>query len=215
MSDHDPFLPGLDDVELQPLLRATLADAATWAVPPDGLDDRILMAIESEALLGPAPDAPSVAGRWRTWLRPALAGAAAAIVLLFGGVVVLSALSGSDDVEPATAQLVSTGLVADVAGDVEFRPWESGLRIDLDARGLPRRDGGRYYEAWLRTGDDRLVPVGTFHSGENVVLWAGVEPGEVVAFSITAEEAATATSAEQASSGEVVLRADVRLDGGD
>lgn len=182
-----------------------LADPQLWEEPPAGLEDRIVGAVHSEANVG----APPTNRRQRSWLRPALLGAAAAVLLLFGGVVVFSALNGATGTDRFSAELVPTGLVADVEGSIEVTSFRSGLRIELDAISLPRRDGGQFYEGWLRTDDGDLVSVGTFHDGTDVTLWAGIEPERVAAFSITMERAAAPDSVDQRSSGEVVLKADI------
>ncbi|MGI9644814.1 MAG: anti-sigma factor [Ilumatobacteraceae bacterium] len=197
------------DDELGASIDTLLADAALWVEVPDGLDERVVAAVRSEAAVGEPPTPTPNSGPRRTSVRPALLGAAAAILLLFGGVVVLSALSGASGTDRFSADLVSTGLIADVDGSIEVTSFSSGLRIDLDAPSLPRRDGGRFYEGWLRTDDDKLVPVGTFHDGDGVTLWAGIEPERVVAFSITMERAVAPASPDQSSSGDVVLKADV------
>ena len=77
----------------------------------------------------------------------------------------------------------------------------SGWRITLDATGLPRLDGGRFYEGWLRNRAGVLVPIGTFNEGRNVTLWAGVSPKDFPTLSITRERA----DGNQASSGQKVL----------
>ena len=194
-------------------LAAMLADVTTWAEPPAGLGDRIVDAVRSEADLGaPGADraaAASLVGRRRTWLRPALIGAAAAVVFLFGGIVVLSALSGVEETETFSAELVSTGLIPDVGGGIDVTSFGSGLQIDLSAPGLPRRDNGAFYEGWVRTVDGNLFPVGTFHDGDDVTLWAGVELDRIELFTITLETAAGPNNPAQGSSGEVVLKAPI------
>lgn len=205
-TEHDEFesgpeLAGLDDsvVEL-------FVDPAMWDQPSANLGDRVVDAIRSEsALHDPSPIAPIVPIR-RGWVRPALLGAAAAVVLLFGGIVVLSAINGVEDRTTISSELISTGLVANVSGDVEISVFDSGLRIDLAAPDLPRRDHGNFYAGWLLTIDGNLVPVGTFHEGDDVTLWAGVGLDQVEAFTITLEANATGQSPDQGSSGDVVLR---------
>ncbi len=209
--DHDEF----DALDLE--FAALLADPGMWATPSAALSDRVVAAVRSEALLAD----PAVGGvhaaagrqgsvRRRAWLRPALLGAAAAIVFLFGGIVVLSALSGADDVDTFSAELVSTGVIPDVGGTIGVTSFESGLRIDLRASGLPRRDNGEFYEGWVRTVDGNLFPVGTFHDGADVILWAGVELDRVELFTVTLESAAGPVDPGQGSSGEVVLRTEIR-----
>ena len=77
----------------------------------------------------------------------------------------------------------------------------SGWRIELDATGLPRLAGGRFYEAWLRNSAGVLVPIGTFNEGRNVTLWAGVSPKLFSTLTVTREQA----DGDQTSSGEKVL----------
>lgn len=182
-----------------------LAEPDVWVDPPAGLADRVVAAVRSEAAVAPLPGPR----RAPTWLRPAVLGAAAVVVFLLVGVVALSALGGSAGSDRFTADLVPTGLVDEVGGSIEMRSFDSGLRIDLDAASLPRRDGGQFYEGWLRTVDGLLVPVGTFRGGESVVLWAGVDRRAIVSFAITLEEAEPPDSADHGSSGRVVLRADI------
>ena len=77
----------------------------------------------------------------------------------------------------------------------------SGWRIELDATGLPRRDEGGFYAAWLRNQAGVLVPIGTFDEPRKVTLWAGVSPKEFATITVTRERADN----DQASSGERVL----------
>ena len=190
-------------------MAALLADPTMWENPSSDVGDRIIDAVRSESSLHDAVPVASTSDGRRAWLRPALLGAAAAIVFLFGGIVVLSALSGVEDRETFSSELISTGLLANVSGDVDIAVFDSGLRIDLDAPTLPRRDNGAYYEGWLQTFDGDLVPVGTFHEGDGVVLWAGVGLDQVESFTITLEESAAGQDLGQGSSGDVVLRTTV------
>jgi anti-sigma-K factor RskA len=77
----------------------------------------------------------------------------------------------------------------------------SGWRIELDATGLPRLDGGQFYAAWLRSPEEVLVPIGTFNESREVTLWAGVSPKDFPTLTVTRERADN----DQASSGERVL----------
>ena len=76
----------------------------------------------------------------------------------------------------------------------------SGWRVELHATGLPRLDGQRFYQAWLRNADGVLVPLGSFNDGRNVTLWAGVSPQAFRMLTITRERA----DGDQSSSGERV-----------
>ena len=121
---------------------------------------------------------------------------AAAVVI----VVALGAFGSSSGVQ-FRAALGPTPSAPGASGEATLVKTSSGWRIELDARGLPRLDGGRFYEAWLRNAAGILVPVGTFNDGRNVTLWAGVPPTEFQAFTVTSERA----DGDQASSGERVL----------
>ena len=87
------------------------------------------------------------------------------------------------------------------SGEATLTKTASGWRIELDATGLPRLDGGRFYEAWLRNAAGVLVPIGTFNEGQDVTLWAGVSPKDFTTLTVTREQA----DGDQASSGEKVL----------
>ena len=78
---------------------------------------------------------------------------------------------------------------------------DAPLRVKLDAPDLPRLDGGRFYEAWMRNDTGMLVPIGTFNEGDDVVLWSGVSPHEYSTLTVTQEEA----DGDQTSSGRRVL----------
>lgn len=215
--DIDPYaddaggLGALFEEEVGTDIADLLGDPSMWSQPSDGLGDSIVAAVTSEAHVGTTSgvDDGNVVSmsRFRS-LRPALIGAAAAIALLFGGVVVLSAISGNPTPEEFSSPLVPTGVLPDVGGEVAVTSLQSGLRIELDAPSLPRRADGEFYEGWLRLDDGRLVPIGTFHEGDGVTLWAGIELEKVVGMTITLEEAVAADSPEQASSGNVVLKLD-------
>ncbi len=124
-----------------------------------------------------------------------VAAAAAAAVIVF--VVVGSGTSG----EQLKAALGPTALDPGARGEATLKQTESGWRITLHATGLPRLDGGRFYQAWLRNPAGVLVPIGTFNDGQKVTLWAGVSPKVFPTLSITRERA----DGDQASSGQKVL----------
>jgi len=99
------------------------------------------------------------------------------------------------------AALAPTDLAPGATGDATLTKTSSGWRIELNATGLPRLAGGRFYEAWLRDSAGVLVPVGTFNEGTNVTLWAGVSPKDFTTLTVTRERA----DGDQTSSGEKVL----------
>ena len=130
--------------------------------------------------------------------RLIVASAAATAVLAVGiGLAVYSGTSGTR----FQAALAPTELAPGSNGEATLTKTSSGWRIELDATGLPRLDGGRFYEAWLRNASGVLVPIGTFNDGRNVTLWAGVSPKDFTTLTITRE----LTDGQQTSSGEKVL----------
>jgi hypothetical protein len=132
--------------------------------------------------------------------RPLLligAAVTAVLAVAIGLVVLRSGTSG----ERFHAALASTYLVPGARGEATLTKTSSGWRIELDAKGLPRLDGGRFYEAWLRNPAGVLVPVGTFNEGRKVILWAGVSPKDFTTLTVTREQA----DGDQASSGAKVL----------
>ena len=107
------------------------------------------------------------------------------------------------------AALAATDLAPGASGEATLTKTSAGWRIQLDATGLPRLDGGRFYEAWLRNPAGVLVPVGTFNQGPKVTLWAGVPPTDFTTLTVTRERA----DGNQASSGEKVLVGPVQTGG--
>jgi hypothetical protein len=160
-------------------------NAAAEVEAPDALRTRI------DALARPRrrPAAPGLA----------LIGIAAAAVV---AVAIGAAVFGSGgSADRFYAALAPTGLVPGASGEATLTRTSSGWRIELDATGLPRLDGGRFYQAWLRNADGVLVPVGTFNESRDVTLWAGVSPEDFATLSVTRERA----DDDQTSSGERVL----------
>ena len=137
--------------------------------------------------------------------RLALAGVAAAAVAAAAIAVVVSGGSGSHGTR-FQAALAATPLAPGAGGEATLTRTPSGWRIQLDATGLPRLEGDRFYEAWLRSSKGELVPVGTFNEGQNVTLWAGVSPLSYKVLTVTRERA----DGNEASSGQKVLVGPVR-----
>jgi hypothetical protein len=133
------------------------------------------------------------------------AAATAAGVVAIGLAVLGSGTSG----ERFHAALASTDLVPGAKGEATLTKTSSGWRIELDATGLPRLDGGRFYEAWLRNPAGVLVPIGTFNESRKVTLWAGVSPKDFTMLTVTREQA----DGDQASSGAKVLVGTVKTGG--
>jgi len=209
---------------------AELAALADGSLPPGrraALEARVAASSELAALLGEqqravalaqvatngveAPpalrariEAKRAARPMRVSRRPVLVGAAATAVLALAvGVTVLrSGTSGPR----FHAALAATNLVPGATGAATLRKTSSGWRIELNARGLPRLAGGRFYEAWLGNSAGVLVPIGTFNEGRKVTLWAGVSPKNFTTLTVTREQA----DGDQTSSGEKVLVGTVR-----
>jgi hypothetical protein len=131
-----------------------------------------------------------------------LAGAAATAAAVAIG---LSVFNSGNSAQRFQAALGPTDLVPAAAGEATLTKTASGWRIELDATGLPRLDGKRFYEAWLRNDAGVLVPIGTFNEPQNVTLWAGVSPKEFTTISVTRERA----DDDQTSSGQKVLVGEV------
>ena len=135
----------------------------------------------------------------RLVLVPAAATAAAVLAV---AIVVASGVFGSGaSANQFHAALTATRLAPGAGGDATLTKTTSGWRIELDATGLARLDGGRFYEAWLKNADGVLVPLGTFNEGKKLTLWAGVSPLDFRTLTVTREGA----DGNQASSGEKVL----------
>lgn len=132
--------------------------------------------------------------------RLVLIGAAAAAVVAAVGIG-LAVSSSSTSGERLEAALVATDAASGARGEATLTKTPSGWRIELDARGLPRLESGRFYEAWLHNPAGVLVPVGTFNDPRQVTLWAGVSPLRFTTLTVTRERA----DGNQASSGEKVL----------
>jgi hypothetical protein len=165
--------------------RALLADPAMWVEPSRDLEHRIIDAV--------APRRP------RHWVRNALLGAAAAVILAVGLAAVVTT-QRERPVEFAGA-LQGTELAPAATGTVTLTQTPSGWRIHLRATGLPRLDNGSYYQGWLKDAAGTLVPIGTFNRPDDVTLWAGVPPSSYPTITVTRQEA----SGGPASSGQKVL----------
>ena len=131
--------------------------------------------------------------------RLGVLGAAATVAV--AAVIGVSVFGSDDSQERFDVALAPTNLAQSASGTATLTKTSSGWRIELRATGLPRLDGGRFYEAWLRNAAGVLVPIGTFNEGPKVTLWAGVSPKDFMTLTVTREQA----DGEQASSGEKVL----------
>jgi Anti-sigma-K factor rskA len=164
--------------------------------------------VEAPAGLRARVAAERRAGRAPRTRRFVLVGAAAAATAAAAVAIGLAVFASSTSGQGFQAALAPTGLVPGAEGDAKLTKTSSGWRIELDATGLPRLEGGRFYEAWLRNQAGLLVPVGTFNDGRDVTLWAGVSPLQFTTLTVTREQA----DGDQASSGQKVLVGTVRTD---
>ena len=133
------------------------------------------------------------------------AAAAVAVVVVIG----LAVFRSSSSETRFQAALSATSLAPGAKGDATLTKTSSGWRIELDATGLPRLDGDRFYEAWLRSASGVLVPIGTFNESTNVTLWAGASPKLFKTVTVTREQA----DGDQTSSEEKVLVGKVNTGG--
>jgi len=185
-----------------------LADDAVWVEPSPQLQDRIVLAVLAEArgdaaraegsatgarpvraaeTMAPAAETGLSRRRRRRQFRYALLGAAA-VVLLGIGLVVFTGRGGSHPTQFA-ASLTGTRLAAGATGSATLTQTAGGWRIRLQATGLPRRDNGEYYEAWLKSAGGALVPIGTFNEPRDVTLWSGVAPTGYPSITVTQQRA--------------------------
>jgi hypothetical protein len=141
--------------------------------------------------------------------RLVLIGAAATTTAVLAVAIGLAVFGSGTSGQRFHAALAPTDLVPGARGEVTLTKTSSGWRIELDATGLPRLEGGRFYQAWLRNPAGMLVPVGTFNEGRKVTLWAGVAPKDFTMLTVTRERA----DGDQASSGEKVLVGTVNTGG--
>ena len=202
-------LAALADESLEPERRAALearvaasselADRLVEQQRAVALAGRAVNGVEAPAALRARIDAQRRVRRVRVPRRLVLIGtpAIAALAVAIGVVVIGSGPSS----ERFHAALAATGQVPGAKGEATLTKTASGWQIELDATGLPRLAGGRFYEAWLRNPAGVLVPIGTFNESRNVTLWAGVSPKLFSTLTVTREQA----DGDQTSSGEKVL----------
>jgi hypothetical protein len=188
-------------IEASPILSDRLAEQERAVALLRGTGDEV----EAPAGLRARVDAQRSARTVRTPRRLALGGVAAATAAAAAVVAVVLVGSGSHGARYQAA-LGPTPLASAAHGEASLTRTPSGWRIHLGATGLPRLEGDRFYEAWLRNSSGVLVPIGTFNDGRNVTLWAGVSPASFTVLTVTRERA----DGNQASSGQKVLVGPIR-----
>ena len=187
-------------IDASPILADRLAEQERAVALLRGAEDEV----EAPAALRARLDAQRSARTVRTPRRLALGGVAVAAVAA-AAVAVVVVGSGSPGAGYHAA-LASTRLASGARGEASLTRTPSGWRIHLGATGLPRLEGERFYEAWLRNSSGVLVPIGTFNDGRNVTLWAGVSPVSFTVLTVTRER----VDGNQASSGQKVLVGPIR-----
>lgn len=203
-------------------IASLLADSAVWAESSPAGGDLLVAAIGAERGLlvdRSAHGGGLVAGaaggvragqagarrrRWSAIAGAAMAGAAAAAVI-----TALVMRDGSTT-EAARERVQLTGApgspTAKFVGSAELSSEASGVRIELAVPGLPRREGGDFYQLWLKNCDGtELVPAGSFHELDHATGWAGVALSGYPLLTVTAESVAGPDDPHQGSSGDVVL----------
>jgi hypothetical protein len=193
----------LDDAARAELdeLRRLFASPSTWDDPPPELADDIVAQIRAEV-----PDVlpTTVPGRRRrSWIRPVLTAAAAVVLAVAAGAVIVT--RDGDDGESFT--LAETEVIPGASGIATVESTGSGLSISLTIEGLPPAEPGTFYQAWMRS-DIGSIPIGTFHARQGdgpIELWSGVEVADYPTMTVTIQE----ESAGPESSGIVVLRGEI------
>ena len=187
-------------IEASPILADRLAEQERAVALLQGAGDEV----EAPAGLRTRIDAQRSPRSVRMPRRFALGGLAAAAVA--AAAIAVAVVGFGSHGTGFQAALGATALEPGARGEATLTKTSSGWRIHLHATGLPRRDGDRFYEAWLRSSTGVLVPIGTFNEGANVTLWAGVSPTDYKVLTITRERA----DGNEASSGQKVLVGSVR-----
>jgi hypothetical protein len=188
-------------IEASPILADRLGEQERAVSLLRGAGDEV----EAPAALRARLDAQRSRRTVRTPRRLAFGGVATAAVAAAAVAVVVLVGSGSHGTRYQAA-LGPTPLAHAAHGAAMLTRTPSGWRIHLEATGLPRLAGDRFYEAWLRSPAGVLVPIGTFNDGRDVTLWAGVSPASYTVLTVTREQA----DGNQASSGEKVLAGPIR-----
>lgn len=198
-----------DDTALLDEFAALLADPSLWAEPGPEVEDAVVAAISAEAAGSStqtyfAARGPSRARRWLTVAAATAVGAAAAAVIT---VAITRDTPAKVD---QTVAMAGTDLAPSVTGEARLTAVSSGVRIELTVPGLPRRDGGEFYQVWLKNCDGtQLVPAGSFHELDDAIAWAGVSPADFPLITVTKEVVAAPKDPAQGSSGEVVAKGSI------
>jgi anti-sigma-K factor RskA len=193
----------MDDNEendlLEPDILALLRDTSLWQEPSAELENRVVAGIADERrVVVPIGRAQRA---WPGRLAAAAIGAAAA-----AAVVLIAVPRNEGQQADASVAIAGTQLAPGISGTAGITSETSGVRIQFSVKGLPRRDGGDFYEGWLKNcAGTELVPIGTYHELDNATGWAGVSIKDFPLLTVTREHVAAPKDAAQGSSGEVVV----------
>jgi hypothetical protein len=172
-----------------------LGDRAVWEPTDPTSSERVISAIDAER----APSVRQPRRRWLGLVGAVVVGAAAATV------VAVMLTRPADSRPEAAFAMTGTALAPGLSGAATVNTHPSGVEIEIKMPGLPRRDGGQYYELWMHTCDgSQWVPAGTFHDTGYVVAWAGVSIHDYPMLKVTREVAGPPNGATQAPSKDVV-----------
>ncbi len=143
--------------------QALLSEPSLWVEPSPDLEQRVIDAIQAAGASTTSPataDAAPLSGAGgitgivggrrlsRRWVRTTVFAAAAAVLLAVGLATVIT--TQRDRPVEFAAALQGTELAPAATGSVTMTQTTSGWRIHITATGLPRLDGGRYYQGWLK-----------------------------------------------------------------
>jgi hypothetical protein len=177
-----------------------LADDAVWITPDPAAEDAVLAEIA-----GARARPPVATGRGaRRWIG---IGAAAALGAAAAAAITVVVMRDRVPAADASLALVGTELAPDLHGSASLWQQTSGLEIEVRMPGLPRRDGGEFYELWMHKCDgSEWVPAGTFHDMAYIRAWAGVPVKDFPVLKVTREEALSGDASVHGPSGDVVAQ---------
>ena len=176
----------LDDVRHAHVILRSAVDG-----PPPELKDWVLARAKNEERSRP---------RSRRWIW--LPAAAALLVIAVLGFGVLRTISGPPD----GLALTATSLAPQAGGELRGKRIGNNFKVELDAWGLPKPGGGKYYEMWYARKGKGRISCGTFSAqqhGHTTVSMSA--PASAVAYpevEVTLESA----DGNPGSSGKVVLK---------
>lgn len=190
-------MPDLEDRVVTAVVHAADANTATARVP----ERRTLetdrpdppQVSDTDAAHQTEADTPAVAdlraARDRPRRRSTFFAAAAAMIVVASAAVVVVVGGGGDDAETFTMSAEATELARNATGTITLTKTPSGWEYAFNVTGFARLDSERFYQAWVKSDDGILVPIGTFNEGTDVVLWSGVPPTEFPTLTVTEESA--------------------------